>query len=258
MRIRIYLLVFLGGLIGPFWLFAISCSKAAHMEDLRVPETVPPAACVVVGFLGGHDARDDATKGVRQLALRLREPGHIYTETFSNQSRKLAEAYLFAILDRNGDGTIGIDERRTLVVYGQSYGGAAVVKFAWRLAHLQVPIHLTVQIDSVGTDDARIPPNVTFAANLYQKNGWIIAGENPIRPVDPSRTGILGNWLFDYDSPPGSEINIDDLSFWKKLMRVAHAKMDRDPRVWKLTEGVIREACRMGRLETRGFGLTEP
>ena len=237
------LLTRLTGLTGHLLLVALGCSKAAHMEDLQVPAAVPPGACVVVGFLGGHDARDDASKGVRQLALRLRAPRLRYTETFSNQSRKLAEEFLLATLDRNGDGVIAVDERRRLVVYGQSYGGAAVVKFTWRLARMLVPVYLTVQIDSVGTDDARIPPNVTFAANLYQENGWIIAGENPIRAVDPSRTRILGNWLFDYDSPPGSEITIDDLPFWKKFMRVAHAKMDRDPRVWELTESLIRAAC---------------
>jgi pimeloyl-ACP methyl ester carboxylesterase len=227
----------------PAWILAFGCAKA-RLQDLQVPESIPSGGCLAVGFLGGHDARDDAGKGVRRLALRLRDPArHLYTETFSNHSRKLAEEFLLATLDRNGDGIIDALESRRLVIYGQSFGGAATVKFAWRLANLRVPVHLTVQIDSVGTDDDRIPPNVAHAANLYQKNGWIIRGENPIRAIDPSHTRILGNWRFDYRSPPGAEISIDDLSWWKKFMRIAHAKMDRDPRVWELVERLVRAAC---------------
>jgi hypothetical protein len=219
---------------------ALGCTKA-RLEDLRVPESVPSGACVVVGFLGGHDARDDDSKGVRQLALRLRDLST--SETFSNRSRGLAEEFLLETLDRNGDGIIDPSESRTLVIYGQSFGGAATVKFAWRLANMRVPVYLTVQIDSVGTGDDRIPPNVAFAANLYQRNGWFIRGENPIRAIDPSHTRILGNWKFDYGSSPGSEISLVGLPWWKTFLRVTHTKMDRDPRVWELVERLVRAAC---------------
>jgi len=227
--------------------FAGACATV-DVQDLPVPESVPSGSCVVLGFLGGRDARDDESKGVRRLALRLRNTEHhLYAETFSNRHRKLAEEFLLQVLDRNRDGRIDSSESRPLVVYGQSFGGAATVKFAWRLARMHVPVYLTIQIDSVGTDDDRIPLNVAYAANLYQKNGWIIRGENPIRAVDDSQTQILGNWKFDYGSPPGSEISLDGVSWWKRLMRVAHAKMDRDPRVWKLAERLIRAACRADR-----------
>ena len=47
-----------------------------------------------------------------------------------------------------------------LVMYGQSFGGAAVVKLARQLQAMSLPVLLTIQIDSVGRDDSVIPQNV--------------------------------------------------------------------------------------------------
>ncbi len=121
---------------------------------------------------------------------------------------------------------------------------ASSFEFACTGIRLENP--LTVQIDSVGRGDGKIPPNVHvhYAANLYQDDGWFISGENPIRAAAPSRTQVMGNWRFDYSRPPGSEISLDDLPWYKIAFRVAHAKMDRDPRVWALVEDLIASACR--------------
>ncbi len=193
-----------------------------------------------MGFLGGRDAWNDEEKGVRQVALRLRDSSrHLYTETFENRSRDVAEDFVTQAFDAVGNESV----RPTLIVYGQSFGGAATVKFAKQLETLDIPIRLTIQIDSVGRGDGALPPNVRYAANLFQTSGRFIKGENPIRASDPARTRILGNWRFDYDDPPGSEISIDDLPWWKTTFRAAHAKMDRDNRVWVMVEELIRAGC---------------
>jgi pimeloyl-ACP methyl ester carboxylesterase len=207
---------------------------------------------VIVGFLGGRDAWNDKTKGVRQVGLSLTDPArNWYAETFENRRRNVAEKFVVEALDGNGDGHLDTDEssRATLVVFGQSFGGAATTKFAWRLNELGLPVFLTLQIDSVGRGDGKIPPNVRYAANLYQVDGWIISGENPIRATAPSRTRIIGNWRFDYSQPPGSDISLEDLPWYKIAFRAAHAKMDRDPRVWALVDDLIRAACRSDELE---------
>jgi hypothetical protein len=97
---------------------------------------------------------------------------------------------------------------------------------------------------------------------LYQDNGWVIAGENPIVAADPSQTVILGNWKFDYDQPPGADISVSELPFYKTAFRVAHSKMDRDPRVWELAEKLVRVACSgedadLGEDIVMGEGLTD-
>ncbi len=223
---------------------AIGCG-GIRIEDIEAPRPVPESSCLIVGFLGGRDAWDDETKGVRQMALRLEGEENWFAETFENRRRDVALDFFVQALDRDGNGTVvgGESSDVTTVVYGQSFGGAAVVKLARQLEALRIPIRLTVQIDSVGRGDGEIPANVAYAANLYQDNGWFISGENPIVAADPSRTIILGNWKFDYDQPPGVDISVEDLPFYKTAFRVAHSKMDRDPRVWGLAEKLLRSAC---------------
>jgi hypothetical protein len=211
-----------------------------RVDDLETPRPLPADSCLVVGFLGGRDAWNDDTKGVRQLALDLRHRG-LLAETFENRSRDVALGF--------------VQEARAehLVVYGQSFGGAAVVSFAREAG---VPIELTLQIDSVGRNDGALPPNVRNAANVYQTDGWFLDGEHPIRAEDPARTRILGNWRFDYSQPPGSEISLADVPWWKLAFRIPHARMDRDPEVWSFAGRLIEAACAGDSLE--GITPTRP
>lgn len=226
-------------------LASLPACGSAGLSDLATPRPVPASSCLVIGFLGGRDRWDDDTKGVRRLALRLREAPGVYAETFENRAIGLALRFLEDALDADRDGNVEPAEARRvrLVVFGQSLGGWATVLFARLLEGRGVPIRLTIQIDSVGADDALIPANVRYAANLYQDEGAVIAGQHPIRPADPDRTRILGEWEFDYDRPPGSRIGVDDLPWHKTLLRADHARMDRDPRVWRTVEGLATAAC---------------
>ena len=227
------------------------CS-AIRLADIEAPRPAPENSCLIVGFLGGRDAWNDEGKGVRQMALRLRSTDHNrFAETFENRRRDVALAFVVQALDRDKNGEVEPSESSdvTTVIYGQSFGGAAVVKFARQLEALEIAIHLTVQVDSVGRRDRTIPASVRYAANLYQNNGWFISGEHPIVAADPSQTIILGNWKYDYGQPPGVDISVEDLPWYKIAFRVAHSKMDRDPRVWILAEDLVRSACSGADLE---------
>lgn len=223
---------------------ALGCGHGIRIADVEIPRPVPAGSCLVTGFVGGRVAWDDESQGVRQLALELRSEG-FFVQTFENRRRDVALDVVRQALDRNGDRTVDADESASvpLVVYGQSFGGAAVVKFARQLQDLGVPVELTVQVDSVGRNDAVIPPNVRSAANLYQTDGWFLDGEHPIRAEDPDATRILGNWRFDYSEPPGSGISLASVPFWKLAFRIPHARMDRDARVWTRVKELIVGAC---------------
>ena len=111
---------------------AAACLAAAcsgiRLADVETPRPIPANECLVIGFLGGRDRWDDDTKGVRQIALELRHRG-FFAETFGNKSRDVARDLVMEALDL--DGNDRLDEREAqgvrLVVYGQSFGGAAVV-----------------------------------------------------------------------------------------------------------------------------------
>jgi hypothetical protein len=149
------------------------------------------------------------------------------------------------MLDTNGDGKLDEKERASarVILYGQSWGGAAVVKTARDLERLGVPVLLTVQVDSVGLNDDVIPANVRAAANFFQHDPFTIQGRREIRAADPERTEIIGNYQLSYlfqkvDVPPGSA------SSTRQNLGGSHAKMELDPAVWRQVENLILNAIK--------------
>ncbi len=213
--------------------------------DFITPTPLPQGGCLVVGFLGGLEPWDNETQGVRKVALRLRArkiPG-LHVETVQSNKRTLALELIRNAFDRDRDGRLSEQERRSvrLVLYGMSFGGASAIRVARSLREMQVPVLLTVQVDSVGRNDDRIPPNVHTAANLYQTEGKLVRGEPVIRAEDPGKTRILGNLHFEYTD---RTIDLSAVPWYKKVLRVAHSKMNEDPRVWDKVEALILEATR--------------
>lgn len=234
---------------------AYVAARGQRYTDVAIRTPLQAHETLVIGFLGGRDSWNDDRRSVRKLALTLRSrnlPG-VHVETFENTRRDLALRLVREAFDRDRNGKLDEGERASvrLVIYGQSFGGAAVVKFARQLDELGLPVLLTVQVDSVGLGDGVIPPNVRRAANLYQSNGWIIRGERPIRAADPSRTEIVGNIPFDYST---DQIDISHVPFWKKAFRADHTRMEHDPAVWARVETLLIEAIQPKRdnVETTG------
>lgn len=218
-----------------------SCSlvHGQRYQDFTTPTPLQEGDLLIVGFMGGRESWDNDKRGVRKLALKLRAmnlPG-VHVETVENKKRRLVMELIRKAVDRNRDGQLDVRERASarVVVYGQSFGGAAVVKLARQLKKIDVPVLLTAQVDSVGRGDKVIPSNVVRAANLFQRDG-LIKGEREIRPEDPGKTTIIGNFKFAYS---GKQIDLSEVSWLKRLFQAAHTKMDHDPDVWALVERII-------------------
>ena len=217
--------------------------RGQKYHHFTTPTPLGAYRVLILGFLGGRDSWDQPDRSVRKLALKIRAldlPG-VDVETVENKKRALALKLIRNAFDRNQDGHLDPEERALvrLILYGQSFGGAAVVKLARQLEQMDVPVLLTVQVDSVGRDDRIIPANVARAANLFQTNGLFIRGEREISAADPARTEVLGNFQFDYSD---NRIDLSRVSWWKKSFRVAHTRMEHDPAVWAKVEQIILEA----------------
>jgi hypothetical protein len=195
---------------------------------------------LILGFMGGREPWDNADRNVRKLALKLRSMSdpQICVETIENKKRALALELINNSFDRNRDGMLDEQELAgvRLIIYGQSFGGAAVVKLARQLKKRNIPVALTVQVDSIGRGDKVIPSNVSRAANLFQRNGWFIRGEPEIKAEEPASTTIVGNFKFDYSH---RRIDVSKVPFMKKAFRVAHTEMEYDPEVWAKVEELI-------------------
>ena len=219
--------------------------RGQRYSHFTTPTPIDRGQILILGFMGGREPWNNDDRYVRKLALKLRSLNdpRLSIETIENTKRSLAIELIIRAFDRDRDGKLDQLERSSgrLILYGQSFGGAAVVKLARQLKEMDIPVLLTVQVDSVGRDDSKIPSNVARAANLFQSNGWFIRGEPEIRAEDPARTEITGNFKFDYSH---SSIDISGVPFMKKAFRVAHTRMEYDPAVWAKVENLILDSIK--------------
>jgi hypothetical protein len=190
--------------------------------------------------MGGIIKHDDPIRSEYKVAGHLRAdyPTGVYVETFENHRREDAHKILLDLLDTNRDGILSEAEKRVarIILYGHSWGGAAVVRLARELDRNGIPVLLTIQVDSVGPHDGLSPPNVAHAANFYQPSG-LIHGQAKIRASDASRTEILVNFRFDYK---GKSPNCSEFPWYERVFVKTHTKIACDPQVWSQVEALIR------------------
>jgi hypothetical protein len=219
-------------------------ARAQRLTDLVVPTPLPPGSTLVIGFLGGYERWNDEHRSVRRLVLKLRKRNGVFAESVSNHNQKVALTLIRRALDTNRDGKLDDAERTRarVILFGQSWGGAASVNLARALNKFDVPVLLTVQVDSVGLDDATIPPNVRAAANFYQHDPLTINGRSEIRAADSSKTAILGNFEETYTQHPIDETESPNSSWARSTLGGSHARMELDQTVWNSVEQYINEA----------------
>lgn len=199
---------------------------------------------IVAGFVGGFVSHDNLRHGPVQLAQRIQRsvPKDTYVRIFENRHRKAAYRTILRLLDRNHDGVLS-DEEKTqarIILFGHSWGAAAVVLLARELNRAGIPVLLTVQVDSVAKlwqQDRIIPENVAAAANFYQLHG-VVHGRAQITAADPSKTQILGNYRFDYRREP---VKCDAPSWFDQVVTPDHAQSECDPRLWAQVEDLVRQ-----------------
>ena len=215
--------------------------QAQRLYDMVTPTPLPPGTTLVIGFLGGYERWDDEHRSIRQLTLKLRNRPGVYAESIANHNRAVSLRLIRRALDTNRNGKLDPDERARarVILYGQSWGGAAAIATAEDLEKLGVPVLLTVQIDSVGIHDQIIPANVLAAVNYYQHDPLTIQGRQQIRAADPAKTRILGNFAASYTQRSIDETNA---SWARRTFGGSHAKMELDPAIWIQVERYIVDA----------------
>ena len=182
-----------------------------------------------------------------QLAARLRKAYllGVDVETFESYRGEKARQKVLSFLDANHDRTLTPEEKSSarIIIYGHSWGGSESINLARKLEKDDIPVVLTVQVDSVAKihqEDAVIPANVVQAVNFYQTRGHL-HGQPRIRAADPTRTHIIGNFRFDYDP---SAYNCSEYPWYDRIFTKAHTQIECDPSVWKQVESLIRTEIR--------------
>ena len=209
---------------------------------LRATALSAPSA-IVIGFVGGFVRRTNAIHYEVQLAQRLNggSPSGLFARVFENRCGREARQEILRLLDTDKDGVLSPAERQRarIAIYGHSWGASQAITLARSLGHDEVPVLLTVQVDSVqkpGQDDASIPSNVSEAVNFYQLDG-ILHGRSRIYAADSSRTQILGNFRVDYKA---KSIPCVGYPWFARVFMKPHVEIESDPAVWQQVESLIR------------------
>ena len=233
--------------IGRFCLIALLISVVGSAEANAQAGVAPSggiasAAVMVFGFVGGFVRSDDDRHLEVQMIKRLAKdsPG-VRAEVFENRRTAEAREEILHRLDTDGNGRLTGAEKQSarIILVGHSWGGSAVIRLAKELNESGIPVLLTIQLDSVNRgsgDDCVIPPNVAQALNFYQRHG-LVHGCRAVRPVDASRTKILGNLEFEYTAQPAG---CSSYSWFNRHVLKDHNAMDCDPQVWSRVEREIR------------------
>jgi len=220
-------------------LFAGEPAVSTHPQD---------PSLILVGFVGGFVRHDNPHQQPVLIAQRLRQSlGHdAFVQVFENRHRRQAYQTIVRLLDRNHDGFLSDQEKSQahIVLFGHSWGASAAVILARELARIDIPVLLTVQVDSVAKlwqHDAVIPDNVTAAVNFYQPHG-LIHGRARISAANSSKTEILGNYRYDYREQP---VRCESMS-WFDHLTPSHAQSECDPHLWSRVENLVRDHMEPG------------
>ena len=225
-------------------------AKAVHQnlssnrgERAKTSAEPAKAPTIVVGFVGGFVRRDNAIHSPVQIAARLRGAylAGVHVEVFENHHRQDAYRKILQLLDIAHTGKLSAAEKRDarIIIYGMSWGGSETLALARELEAQEIPVLLTIQVDSIAKpreNDEVIPANVAEAANFYQANG-LLHGRPQIRAEDQEHTRILGNFRYDYNA---NSLRCEGYPWYDRVFTKYHTEIECDPAVWNRVEGLIR------------------
>jgi hypothetical protein len=204
---------------------------------------------LVVGFMGGRVKANNFAHKEAVIARDLQQHNgnRIMVLTFANHDRANALKAVLKYVDLDGDGRMSDEERKhaRIILYGHSWGASETINIARELDHRNVPVLLTIQVDSVqklGEDDSSIPPNVRHAMNFYQTEG-LLNGRRAIHAADPQKTTILGNDLLSYRTAP---VDTSAFPWFARTFMRPHIEIENDPRVWDRVEAMIQSEADAG------------
>jgi hypothetical protein len=162
-----------------------------------IASIVEHANCRIIylGFVGALERSDNKDSGVVQIRneLRGKEFPDVCARSYSPYRWRDGRDWLLVHFPSHG-GELSPDELQhspRVILVGHSMGGWAMMNVARELRSRDIPVELTIQVDSVGITDYTLPRNVRNGAIFYAHDVLMFLTTKRLRREDPSRTRIL-------------------------------------------------------------------
>jgi hypothetical protein len=203
----------------------------------RLPATVtfPSPWMIVVGFAGGVERRNSKASGVVAINQHFNrhingnKAGEALTLTYNNfHWRQAARDVLEAVRMFRTDARILPGARQPMIVaHGHSWGAGSLTKMARVLKKNGIEISLAIYMDAFQLRNPRLPDNIRYAVNFYQRNGILrglpIRGKKKLIPENPETTKVLGSYEIDPQTERwGWSWNLLQPLFYRHHHRLAH------------------------------------
>jgi hypothetical protein len=168
-------------------------SNSARVEDAN------PAPCKIVyaGFVGALETAGRKGSGIVQIRDILRGPEYsdVCAESFIPIDWNSGLNWILKHFPSH-PGPLTAEELATapsVILVGHSTGGWAMLTVARDLRDRNIPVELTIQIDSVGIADTTLPRNVKSGAIFHARDILMFMTTKNLRREDPIHTKIVAN-----------------------------------------------------------------
>jgi hypothetical protein len=170
---------------------------ARSSNGAKVENSNPPCKILYAGFVGALETAGRKGSGIVQIRDILRGPEYsdVCAESFKPIDWNSGLSWILKHFPPHS-GPLTPEELATapsVILVGHSTGGWAMLAVARDLRDRNIPVELTIQIDSVGITDATVPRNVKSGAIFHARDILMFMTTKSLRTEDPVHTKIVAN-----------------------------------------------------------------
>jgi len=157
--------------------------------------------CTIIyaGFVGAMETSEHKASGIVQIRNTLRGPAYsdVCAKSFLPYDSRGGFGWILTHFPLHA-GSLSVEESLRgprIILVGHSTGGWAMLNVARDLRDKNIPVELTIQVDSVGIDDVTVPRNVKECAIFHAHDYLMFMTTKRLKVEDSSKTKIVANVL---------------------------------------------------------------
>jgi pimeloyl-ACP methyl ester carboxylesterase len=165
-----------------------------------IPAAVRPACSMIyAGFVGAFEPAGHKNNGVVQIRNLLSGPGYadVCAASFIPGSWPSGRDWILTHFASHPGPLTAAEAANCprVILVGHSMGGWAVLNVARALRAKNIPVELTIQIDSVGITDHTVPSNVRYSAIFHAWDALAFMTTKNVKLEDPKYTTTIADVL---------------------------------------------------------------